>query len=246
MNLDIVLAKMMSVLLSMKFWTFMAVMVALFGKRIRDWWDRPIIEISFNPVSDRCYRSASPNIDSIQSFPGFTPCERQYFRLRVHNSGGSTAKKVRVVVDIYYENMEEAERFEPNRLIWIIGGTETDIASGETTYINLLSHVTKLKPKSLPIPPNLTVIRWEIDRGIPRGIAWDRETRKYIIKLIVHGDNISAKQHWFKYAPDKSNVFKVGALKKICVELKRDQVPEQKQKWCTISIMAIRKNGEMI
>lgn len=194
--------------------TFLAVFVALFGERIQDWIDRPKVRVSYWYKSERCFRSAMPIGDIIQNFPNFLPLERRFFRLKVCNEGRQTARRVKVVIDLYYENGELAERFEPNSLEWIAGDQETiDIASGEKTYINLLSQVTKIEPTAEKIPNNLFVIRWEIFNRTPRGIAWDRESREYLIKLIIHGDNFESITKWFKFIPDKNNIFAIGSLK---------------------------------
>lgn len=198
-----------------KFWTLIAIIVALFGKRFNDWLNRPIIEIDFNENSDRCYRTGVLNNDIIQDFGIMTATTRQYFRLRICNMGNSTAKRVRVAIDLYYENMQEAERFEPNYLRWIAGTQEVDIASHETTYVNLLSQVIKIDNPPAQIPNNFFVIRWEISSRIPRAIAWDRESRIFIIKLIVHGDNIKARTYWFRFTPSKAGIFDAGRLTKI-------------------------------
>ena len=193
--------------------TFLAILVALFGKRIQDWIDRPIIKVYFELTSDRCFRNAIPIRDDIQEFHDIMTKKRQYFRLKVSNDGKSTAKRVRIILDLYYEDMKEAERFEPNPLRWVTSNTEDiDIANKEITYINLLSQVTEIYEPEGPVPQNLFVIRWEIFNMIPRGIAWDRVSRKYIIKLIVHGDNLEAKTYWLQFIPDTRNIFAIGNL----------------------------------
>lgn len=193
--------------------TFLAVLVALFGKRAQDWIDRPKMRVSYWQESERCFRGAMQINDRIQNFPHI-PLERQFFRLRVSNEGKQTARRVKVVVDLYYENGEPAERFEPNSLRWIASDQETiDIASQEKTYINLLSQITKIKQNGEKIPSNLFVIRWEVFNMMPRGIAWDRESRDYLIKLIIHGDNFEPSTKWLKFIPDKNDIFAVGSIK---------------------------------
>jgi len=195
--------------------TFLAVFVALFGTRFVKWLDRPILNIEFDKNSDRCFRDATLDHDIVQEWGTFCT-RRQYFRLKITNSGYGTARKVRAIVDIYYEGMKEAERFEPNCLRWITGKdnkNEIDIASGEVTYVNLLSQIKEYTPISAkPIKDNFFVIRWEICDFEDRGIAWDRESRKYLIKLIVHGDNIKAKTYWFQFIPDQDSIYGAGEL----------------------------------
>ena len=195
--------------------TFLAVVIALFGQRFHNWLDRPVIQIDFDRNSDRCFRSANPIGETIQDFPNLIPETRQYFRLKVINNGRGTAKSVRVLVDLYYEDMKEAERFEPNCLVWITGDKEIDIASGESAYINLLSQITKVINSPNNVPSNYFVIRWGLFDLTPRGIAWDIRSMIYNIKIIVHGDNIGAKTYWFKFVPDSSNIFVIGDLLKV-------------------------------
>lgn len=203
------------ILFSIPHLTLIAVLVALFGRRLQGWFDRPIIEVDFDPSSDRCLRDAMPINDSVQNFNQFKPKKREYFRLKVTNEGRGVAKKVKIVIDLYYKNNKEVERFEPNCLSWITGDKEIDIASKEVTYINILSQVTDFSNPEELNPEKLFVIRWEIFDKRPRGIAWDRVSQEYLIKTIVHGDNVEAKTYWFKFIPDKNNVFKVGQLKRL-------------------------------
>lgn len=190
-----------------------ALFIALYGDRLKDWLTRPIIKVMYDQSSDRCFRSMVPLCDVVQEFPQFIPQERQYFRLRVSNEGERTAKRVKVVIDLYYEDKKEAERFEPNALRWVGSNQETiDIASKEVAYINLLSQITKVNKTHDKIPHNFFVIRWEISNFTPRAIAWDRESRKYLIKLIVHGDNFESKEYWLQFTPNSKDIFAIGDL----------------------------------
>jgi len=202
-------------LLSSPHLTFFAVIIALFGKRFHDWLDRSIIHIDFDRHSDRCFRSANPIGETIQDFPNLIPETRQYFRLKVTNSGRGTAKGVRVIVDLYYEDMREAERFEPNCLSSITGDKEIDIASGESVYINLVSQITKITNQTAVVPSNYFVLRWELFDLRPRGIAWDRRSTIYNIKIVIHGDNITAQTYWFRFTPVPNNIFAIGNLSKV-------------------------------
>lgn len=203
------------ILFSQPHLTLFAVLVALFGERFRDWLNRPVINIEFDRNSDRCFRSANPLDETIQDFPQFIPETRQYFKLKVTNNGRGTAKSVRALVDLYYEDMKEAERFEPSCLGWITGDKEIDIASGESVYVNLLSQIIKIKNSSAVVPSNYFVLRWELFDLRPRGIAWDRQSKTFNIKIIIHGDNIRPKIYWFRFVPDPDNMFAVGNLFKI-------------------------------
>ena len=204
------------ILFSAKFWTFTAVMVALFGVRFNDWLNRPIMSLDFDPNSDRCCRSAVLSQDTIQDFGIFNNVTRQYFRLKVSNIGKSTAKKIRITVDLYYEDGKEAERFEPTCLSWLTREREIDIAGDEVTYINLFSQVIGIsETHTISYPKGLFVIRWQVYDTTPRGIAWDRERRIFNIKLVVHGDNVGAKTFWFKFIPEGDDIFKPGKLLKL-------------------------------
>ena len=203
------------ILFSQPHLTLFAVLIALFGERFHDWLDRPVINIDFDRNSDRCFRSANPLGETIQDFPQFIPETRQYFRLKVTNNGRGTAKSVRALVDLYYEDMKEAERFEPSCLGWITGDKEIDIASGESVYVNLLSQITKITNSSVVVPSNYFVLRWGLFDLRPRGIAWDRRSTTFNIKIIIHGDNIRPKIYWFRFVPDPNNIFAVGNLLKI-------------------------------
>lgn len=195
-------------LFSLKFLTFLAIIVALFGKLFRDRLLKPQIEVSFDSNSDRCFRNATVLKDIIQEFPYCLDTKRQYFRLKVANKGRSTAKNVRAIIDVYYEGKEEAERFEPNALKWISGMEKIDIATDETTYVNLLSQVIEIDK----ILGTFFPIRFEIANTVPRGLAWDRISKIYIIKLIMHGDNLKAKTYWLKFTPDPKDILKIGKL----------------------------------
>jgi hypothetical protein len=46
--------------------TFLAVLVALFGERFWKWLDRPRLQIEFDKDSERCYRWAIVNPDHVQ------------------------------------------------------------------------------------------------------------------------------------------------------------------------------------
>lgn len=204
-------------LFSSKFLTFLAILVALFNQRIQNFIDEPLIDVEFEKKSDRCYRTARLE-DNILEFGHFPALERQYFRLKITNNGLGTAKRVRVVVELFNKDRGEEERFEPNCLRWITGERDIDIANGETTYVNLLSHVIKiLPPRDIePFPNNLFVIRVELfDLVNLRGLAWDKDKETYYFKLIIHGDNVKARTYWFKYVPDGKEMFQPGELLKI-------------------------------
>lgn len=196
--------------------TFLAILVALFNERIQNFIDKPLIKVRFDKKSDRCSRWVEIEKDNIQEF-GPLNVRRQEFRLKVTNEGFGTAKRVRAIVELFNKDREEEERFEPNCLRWVIGreDSDIDIASGESTYVYLLSHITKILPPDdkKNFPSNFFVIRFELfDLIHDRGIAWDKDKEIYHIKVIIHGDNVKAKTYWFEYIPGEEGIFKPGEL----------------------------------
>lgn len=184
--------------------TFLAVLVALFGERFWKWMDRPKIRISFNKKSEKCFRWADVEQDTIQDEGIHKDVKRQYFRLRVENNG-SVAKNLKVRVDILRVDDKEPERFEPTTLLWISGGETIDLAREESEYVNFLSQV-------LSSPTKITNrVRIEVFNTKPRGIAWDRVLATYDFQLTVYGDNITPETRLIKFTPNK-NISKAGTL----------------------------------
>lgn len=213
--LIIVYLKIYNILFSQPHLTFIVILVALFWQSFLSFINRPILKLSFTQNSDKCFRNGMLE-DNIQEFGKFRLI-RQYFRLEVKNMGGGTAKKVRIIVDLYDRNGKEEERFDPECLRWITFDKEVDIAMGETTYVNLLSQVIKiLDPNGYVPPPNFFGIRFELfNLSTPRAIAWDKDVEPYNIKIIVHGENIEAQTFWFQFTPKEKEIFTVGTLKKL-------------------------------
>lgn len=204
--------------LSMSFFTLFAALVALFYERFWRWMDKPRIEVSFDPMSDRCFRYANVKPDKIQDEGEFLDVKRQYFSLKVANTGGH-AKRLKLKVDILDENQREVKRFQPTTIRWIsnpptltnriIKPETIDLARGEAEYVNLISQVLNYKNG---IKNRLRV---EVFDTTPRGIAWDRPLSIYNYKIIIYGDNISPKVHKAKFTPDK-DVEKPGNLELDC------------------------------
>ena len=177
--------------------TSIAVIVALFGKRFWDLFDRPKIKISFDKSSDRCFRWAIIKNNHIQDEGVHENVKKQYFRLRVTNKGG-LAKGLRVRADIFDKSGKELERFEPSTLRWINGKEEVDLAVGESEFVNFLSQVLESDRK---INNRLTI---EVFDASPRGIAWDRLLMEYHFQITVYGENIKPKSFKAVFKPNQT------------------------------------------
>jgi len=176
--------------------TLLAVLVALFKDRFWNWWDRPRISVSFDKISDRCYRWAEVTRDNIQDEGQHLHVKRQYFRLKVENKGG-LVKRLRVRVDMFDSRNNEVERFEPSELLWISGKEQMELARGESEYVNFLSQVI-YSPTQIS-----NRLRVELHNASERGIAWDRKLTVYNFRLTVYGDNIKPQTHFARFTPRK-------------------------------------------
>jgi hypothetical protein len=186
--------------------TLSAVIVALFGQRFWDWKDRPKIEINYDEKSDRCYRLAIVYNDEIQEqYSVVSAVSRQYYRLKIKNNGNTTAKGLKVKVELYNNKNKLADRFEPTLLSWVGGVSSVDLASGEDWYVDFLSQVTG--PEAIK-----NRLRIEIKDKTPKGIAYDREIVSWILNVSVFGENINQViSKTFIYKPAKE-YFKPGTL----------------------------------
>lgn len=189
--------------LGMTFFTFLAVLVALFGERFWKRMDRPKIKIDFDKNSDRCFRWAMVPLCNIQDEGQQRDVRKYYFRLKVTNDGGM-AIKLRVRADIKDEKGKEMERFEPSNLQWINRKEEMDLLKGESEYVNFLSQVVN----SPNIKNRLTI---EIFDTSPRGIAWDRLLKTYKYSIILFGENIKPILVHAKFVPN-IDIMKPGKL----------------------------------
>lgn len=189
--------------LAMTFFTFCAVVVALFGERFWRWLERPKIKVSFDKNSDRCFRWADVPLCNIQDEGQIRNVKKYYFRLKITNTGKS-ATKLRVRADIKDKNGKEVERFEPSTLQWINSKEETDLLKGESEYVNFISQVVN-HPE---VNNRLTI---EIFDTSPRGIAWDRKLSKYKYSITIFGENIKPISTKAKFTPNK-DITKPGKL----------------------------------
>lgn len=188
--------------------TLLAVLVALYGERFWRWIDSPKIKISFSIDSDRCRRKASVAPDRIQNVGMIDIVERQYYRLRIHNSGGY-AKGLKTKVELLESNMLPPERFEPSSLRWIDGSETINLTKNEDDYINLLSYVTGTIEVKNPIRIELH------DLSNLRGIAWDRPMQVWILRVSIHGENLDKglMEHW-RFTPPSDST-SCGILEKL-------------------------------
>lgn len=197
------------------FWVAAAVIVALFWDKtwsLITWFflKKPKLSILFDKNSERCYRTATLVGDAIQGHSTVINVDRQYFRLRIRNNGGF-AQKIKVRADLLSPLLDELDRFEPTTLRWINNREENDLARGEVSYINLLSQIIN--------NPRITErLRVEVFDKTPRGIGWDRPLDEYIIKIIVHGENISPITEYFRFIPPTFNI-QAGELEKTSIKM---------------------------
>lgn len=173
--------------------TFVAVLVAMFGQRFWNWVSRPKLEIEFDRGSERCFRWATVESCNVQDEGQFANVRKYYFRLRVHNGGG-TVRNLRARVDVLDLKGRPVERFEPARLNWIVGAESVDLARGESEYVNLISQVVT-HPE---ISNRLTI---EVFNTNPRGIAWDRPLKSCLLEVTLYSDNAEPAKSSFKFRP---------------------------------------------
>ncbi len=187
----------------------LALIVALFGDRFWQFYKKPKIAVEFNPQSERCFRLAHPKNE---------PLGRYFFRLRVINNGKTEAKRLRAKVELFTsknkgDNLIEISSlypvpyFEPSTLHWITSLEFVDLASDEDWYLDLVSQSVD---HSLDKP-----LRIEIFNRNSRGVIWNKPLDEYIIRVVIHGENINKPiKRYFKFSPntDKDNI---GSLSEI-------------------------------
>jgi hypothetical protein len=192
--------------------TFAAVIVALFGENIREWIKKPNISLTFNQNSDRCFRKAPIQTDSIQKEPysPFKNVERAYYRLKVENKKGF-AKNVKVEIDIFDSEENEIQCFEPSLLRWISGNEKEDLTKGKVDYVNICSQVISpcQKPSQLQRDKKEVTIsrrlRIELFNNTQRGIYWDLKFDNYIFKIRIYGDNFNPFPKKYKFEKPSSD-----------------------------------------
>lgn len=193
------------------FWVALAVLVALLIPSINaliKFINRVKIKISFNKYSERCSRKATVINDNIQDTPTYQFIERNYFRLIIKCING-LAKNIRVRVDLLDQYFKEVPRFEPCLLRWVIPKEKIDLAKDEYEYINLVSQI-------MNEPGIKNRVRVEIQDTTPRGIAWDRPLKKYILKVSAFGENFIPVIKYFEFKPASSfKLLTPGNIKEI-------------------------------
>lgn len=180
--------------------TFLAILVALFRNWFWDFVKKPKILMEFCKENERCYRIAD-EIVQMQgpSGPYFQDvgCKRQYYRIRVRNTGGN-AFGLKAKVEVFDSNGKLAARSEPSLLRWITGESLIDLAKGEDSYVNLVSQVIKSS-----VDTNAK-LRMELFDMTPRGIAINRNLAEWIFRVTIYGNNITNPlTKWYKYTPPK-------------------------------------------
>jgi hypothetical protein len=186
---------------------FVALLVPLINK-LFNFINRTKVKILYNKYSERCLRKATVINDNIQDTPTYQFVERNYFRLIIKCTNG-LAKNIRVRVDLLDQYLKEVPRFEPCLLRWVIPKEKIDLVKGEYEYINLISQV-------INEPGIKNRIRIEIQDTTPRGVAWDRPLKKYILKVSAFGENFSPVIKYFEFKPALSfKLLTSGNLKEI-------------------------------
>ncbi len=195
--------------------TFLAVIVALFGEKFREWIWGPNINLKFDKKSDRCFREATVPNDHFQNEPGtfYQNVKRAYSRLKVDNEG-RLAKNVKVKIEVFDSEKKEIPYFEPSTLNWISGKEREDLAKKEVNYVNICSQVIDPNQKLLRVVPldgshtKKTMdrrLRIELYDTSQRGIIWDRKLDNYIFKIIAYGDNFDPITKRFEFKKPSSN-----------------------------------------
>jgi hypothetical protein len=180
--------------------TLAAVLVALFGERFWKWINRPVINVDYDVNSERCYRWAIREFDLLQDQYEFMWVKRQYFRLRVTNTGKTTIHNLKAKIELYDEDNNLADRFEPTELSWITDVKTIDLAPNEDSYLNVISQAIEPKDgKAKYLDQQLNRVecgtikyklRLEINNRTQRGIAWDRYLLRWKFRISFHADDL--------------------------------------------------------
>jgi len=195
--------------ISISSFTLFAVIVAIFGEKIRFWFYGPKIIVEFDRQNERCLRWALVQRDIIQDQQEvFENVKRYYFRLRVANQGSILARQLRAKIELYFSDETLADRFEPSSLRWVSGSEIVDLAPREDEYLNLISQVMEPEIKGYKL-------RIELMDMTLRGIAWDRSLDSWILKVSIHGENIyTPVVKFFRFDPSQEKD-QPGDLKEI-------------------------------
>lgn len=165
--------------------TFLAVLVALFGQKFWDWWNRPKIKFSL--------KNQEPHI-----IFGYSNPMTKLFRLKVINKGNTVAKNCRIKVLSVFPSPEE-KFFEPDILKW-------SSAPKDTRYTN--DQLSPIHKTDKDIHPNGG---WEFcdlffcrsgDSRVNFASSGNRQflarNDNYIITIEISGDNLKPKKAIFR------------------------------------------------
>lgn len=173
--------------------TFLAVIVALFQEKIKNYFDRARVVFKINLIPPDCHQIALSNQDSGRHISNCI-----YLRIRVIHMKGKTAKDVEVIISNFWEidnagQKKISQKFLPMNLVWSHFRTQLiQIPNGVFRYCDLGyiapsngSTFLRLDTISQPNP----VSGGELPNVFKSG--------KYEFELVLTGDNVEPKtQHW--------------------------------------------------
>lgn len=170
--------------------TIGAVLVALFYPVLREWLNRPIIEIEYDNEEPFCRRANVP-IDVPDPDSGHRHYMTAYYiRLRIQNIGKSVALNCEGKLNSirFRDNNENFTPFDPVVLSWV-GHHPGSIMINrdEYEYLNIIS-VFKDVPDRLQI---------SAEDFSPRGIDFHPQMNDYVLQISVYGENFSPKHTSF-------------------------------------------------
>ncbi len=175
--------------------TISAVVVALlvsFYSGIRKKILEPKLTIEFDNKIPYCRHSPIVNevIINETAHESRNP-EGYFFRIRVRNTGKSTAKKVeaKLVRILNIDTKEEATDYDPTHIVWVGYGNDNaiDIPRGLYEYANVC--FVKDNANNLFISTTETSLR---------GIALVRERLDCILHIVVLGTNTNTVERYYK------------------------------------------------
>jgi hypothetical protein len=180
---------------------FATILVALFGKTMLDWWNRPEVKIEFEDNEYPYFADTGGVI---------------WVRAKIANKGKGVAKKCEVRLEKLYRMnadggwSEVREHFEKLVLPWVgypvISKGEfvskewitRDIARGSDALVDIGYIYTNLDTKAREFML-VTSIKWKID------VKWSSRERKLKFQIIAYGDN-------FKPTPPKDIIVDVEQI----------------------------------
>lgn len=174
--------------------TFLAVIVAIFGKNFWDWWNRPKIKFSLKNEEPHIVWDYSHNLMT------------KLFRLKIINKGNTVAKNCIIKVLSVSPTPKEGF-FEPDTLKW----SNSPLNMGyryESFHNQDISQLTPIHREHMDISPKGG---WEfcdlfncilgddhinfVSSGMRRFLAWEKT---YFVTIEICGENIKPKRATFK------------------------------------------------